>query len=62
MHQFLGDANVPRIGGHGSEVLLFTMRPPSKIKSPSYSTIDHARSMTLVPNSKQMLISKTLQK
>jgi hypothetical protein len=42
MHAFLGNANALRIGGHGSEVLLFTMQPPSKIKSPSYSTIDYA--------------------
>jgi hypothetical protein len=31
MHAFLGNANAPRIGGHGSEVLLFTMQPLVKL-------------------------------
>jgi hypothetical protein len=33
MHQFIGTANALRIGGNGSVVLIFTMHPPSKIKS-----------------------------
>jgi hypothetical protein len=35
IHQFLGNANAPRISGHGSKVLLFTMQFRSKIEPPT---------------------------
>jgi hypothetical protein len=47
---------------HILEVLPFTMLPPTKIKSRLDSPTDHASNMILVPNRKQMLFSKTLQK